>query len=478
MRYEFHPRLFNPLYWHVRKYLSDPKIRFIFIYGGSSAAKTYTLAQAFALDQIEHGYNMAVFRKESTTIDDTVYSDFKEVSQRLKLSPLHNFIEKEMRVKSSGAYIKFKGIDDPEKIKGLSAYQHVFLNELSKFDFSDFKEAKRRLRGRPNQKIIADWNPIVEDHWIKKEVLDKEEWIDQPLHCKASPTKFNALSENSSIKINKTGNTVLICTTYLDNYWVVGHPSGKGGFVDNATLDEFEWLKKNDEHDYMIYALGKWGRVQTGKEFFDNFSRAIHVKPEAVGNDDDAYILSFDFNNLPYSTCLVIQTSRPGGVMKIKVVDEICLPPPTNTIEDVREEFEYRFKGAKSIFYCIDPAGRAEGQRKSRAEAFSFDDMIQKEFMRWLSNRSDITPSRHPPRAKRRMAMKELLSGTKGVQIEINPKCKNLINDFERLLIETDGGYMKEKERDKETGQTWEKLGHCMDAFVYVLASMFNNKFY
>lgn len=476
--YRFHPRLFNPLFWHVRAALNNTDLRFIFIYGGSSAAKTYSIVQALLLDQAQKGYNLAVFRKESTTIDDTVYADYKEITERLMLSSEVQFIEKEMRIPSSEVYTKFKGLDDPEKIKGLSAYQHVYLNELSKFDFSDFKEAKRRLRGKPGQKIIADWNPISEEHWIKTEVVDKEEWTDLPLTAVA-PTKYNSLDPGySSVKINASGNTLMICTTYRDNYWIVGHPSGQGGFVDKATLDEFEWLRANDENDYNVYALGRYGTVQTGKEFFDNFSRVRHVKENIEMLSDQSVIFSFDFNNLPYSTCLAIQTKRDGSRLKIRVIDEICLRPPANTIEDIYDDIQYRMPWVKSAFYCIDPSGRANTQRKGREEAWSYDDMIRRTFASLIHGRSDMTPTSAPPLAFRRMAMKRILSGSENIDLEISDRCKNLISDFERLLIDTSGGYQKKRETDKATGLSYEKNGHCMDALIYLLASMFANLFY
>ena len=64
--------------------------------------------------------------------------------------------------------------DDPEKIKGLESYQYVFCEEISEFDESDLKQIRKRLRGRKGQKIVALFNPISEDHWIKKKIFDTE----------------------------------------------------------------------------------------------------------------------------------------------------------------------------------------------------------------------------------------------------------------------------------------------------------------
>ena len=475
--FQFHPRLFNPLFWHFRKYLDDPKIRNIFVYGGSSAAKTYSIVQAFLVAQAEQKFNVMVFRKESTTIDDSVYNDFKSVSTTLKMRDAHRFIQKEIRV-DNGSKVKFRGLDDPEKIKGLSSYKHLYMNDMSKMDESDLKETRRRLRGKKGQKIIADWNPISEDHWIKTNVIDKEFWYDLPLNVPEAPTKYSSLNpEDSFVKINKRGDTILICTTYLDNYYVCGHPSGKGGFVDEHALNEFERMKEVDYDDYLVYAKGKWGTVRTGTEFFDNFKRSQHVMP-VVPRQDYAVHTWWDFNNLPYSTCLLVQVVREEDRMKVRFFDEVCLSPPTNTIDDVYDEVMYKYPWIRSMFYAIDPSGRSKGMRKSKDESDSYDDQIKLVFRSLLHNKSDMTPSAHPPKARRRKAMKELLSGLHGIDIEIDPKCKNLIQDYEKLLIATDGGYIKEKATNKQTGQVYEKLGHCADASIYGLCSLFSKKFF
>lgn len=474
--YVFHPRLFNPLFWHLRKYLGDESIRYIFIYGGSSAAKTYTTTQALSIEQLERPCNIAVFRKESTTLDDTVYGDFKNVSKTLQLSQLHTFQEKELKV-ANGQYVKFKGLDDPEKIKGISDYKYVYLNELSKFDEEDLDEARRRLRGTPGQKIIADWNPISEEHWIKK-MLDEDTWHSLPIEVKGVPVQYTSLDpERSFVKRNAAGDAILIRTTYKDNYYVVGHPNGVDGFKDVHVLNEFERMKRVNYDDYLVYALAEWGTVKTGTEFFDFFTRSTHVRP-LTPNTSNAVNLWFDFNNLPYSTCLVVQVDISSAGTIIRFLDEICLTPPTNTIEDISDEFFYRYPWAKMGFYVIDPAGRAKGMRKSRDESFSYEDQIISSFSRIMHNNSDMTPSTHPPKANRRSACRELFSGEYKVTVLIDPKCVNLITDLEKLLIATDGGYVKVKETNKRTKQTYEKLGHCADAMIYGFSSLFEDKFF
>jgi len=82
---KINPNLFNPLYWHILDVLKDPEIRHVYIYGGSSAAKTYSLAQALMIEGEKQQFNSIIFRKEQASINDTIYNDFKEIDEKFEL---------------------------------------------------------------------------------------------------------------------------------------------------------------------------------------------------------------------------------------------------------------------------------------------------------------------------------------------------------------------------------------------------------
>lgn len=266
---------FNPVYWHIKKALNDPGIRFIYVMGGSSASKTYSIVQNLVFDTYENGYSTMVLRKNSTEIDDSVYRDFKTILKPFQNSP---FIIQQKNIKyGTNAAIRFKGLDYSEKVKGIASFQRVYMNEITGFDHNDFKEVRRRLRGKSGQQIICDWNPISSNHWMKEEVIDREEWIDQP--SKIEGIKYSQLDEQSYVKKNSTGNAVLIKTTYRDNYWIMGHPvKSNVGFKDIHTLQEFEDMKRNNPDDYKVYGLGEWGII-SDRLIFTNWTE-VDEKPE------------------------------------------------------------------------------------------------------------------------------------------------------------------------------------------------------
>lgn len=263
--------IFNPIFYHLVKYLRSDKIRYIYVYGGSSAAKTYSIMQALSIESYMHKYNCYVMRKYSNNIKDTIYSDFKGFNTKLQ-KELNDITIIQNEIRSKNNLIRFKGIDDSEKLKGLSGFTKVLQDEITEFVYDDLKQVRKRLRGRKNQQIILTWNPVSEHHWIKQRVIDKTSWYDLPKVVANKPE--SQLAENSFVKINKEGNAILIKTTYLDNYWVVGHPTNpKIGFVDKHVIEDFEFDKIHDPNNYKIYALGEWGNPSEGLvcKYVENF---------------------------------------------------------------------------------------------------------------------------------------------------------------------------------------------------------------
>jgi hypothetical protein len=89
--YNFHETLFNPLYWHLLLLLRNENIRFIYIEGGSSAAKTYTVCQALSVDGFENEYSTMSFRRFQVNILDSVYSSFKSAIKGLEMDDYYQF---------------------------------------------------------------------------------------------------------------------------------------------------------------------------------------------------------------------------------------------------------------------------------------------------------------------------------------------------------------------------------------------------
>ena len=68
---------FNPNYFHLRAAMNDERIRFVFLRGGSSSAKSYSVAQAILIECLKNRTNTMVYKKTSNSIDNSIYKSFK-----------------------------------------------------------------------------------------------------------------------------------------------------------------------------------------------------------------------------------------------------------------------------------------------------------------------------------------------------------------------------------------------------------------
>ena len=144
IKIDFNRELFNDIYWHLEEDFSNEDIRYIFLYGGSSASKTYTVVQEIITRMLTHPEeNTLVLRKFGTDIKDSVYSDFKGIVNDWGLNDYFIF-QQNFVLCSNGSYVRFRGLDDSEKVKGISNFKRVVLEELSQFDEVDLKQIRKR----------------------------------------------------------------------------------------------------------------------------------------------------------------------------------------------------------------------------------------------------------------------------------------------------------------------------------------------
>jgi len=467
----FHPTRFNPLYFELKEALANPSLRFIKIYGGSSAAKTYTISQALIIECIS-GKNTIVFRKTGSDIQDTVYSDFKDILEKW------GYIEKGfftcykniVKCNLNGSYIRFRGLDEDSKIKGLSKFTYVYMNEFDQFEITDFKQARKRLRGRPGQKIIADWNPIDEDHWIKTQTLDTELWLDQEKITTTVSGHEVKLHYSSEKQVNEKGNILLIKTTYLDNYWVIGSPDNSYGYKDQHTLDDFERDKREDTNYYNIYALGNWGKVSIGGEFYKAFDQIAQTKNYNYNPALPLHI-SFDENVNPYLTLLIWQAEGKN----IRCINEICLKHPNNTLNHTLTEFTRQYPENKAGLYVYGDRTSLKADTKLEKGQNFFTLIIDrlKEY-----NPIQRLPSANPPVKMRGNFINDIFrKRVPEIEIYFHEDCKETIRDFKYVKEASDGTKLKEKKKHPITKVPYEMYTHCSDASDYFVCEYFKREF-
>ena len=472
MKLIFDKNDYNPLYWHLKKYIEDPDVRYIYFYGGSSAGKTYSAAQITQEKVLSEKINVKVFRKESSTVWDSVYNDFKTISEKInKAFPFFKVLAR--WIKRGDNITTFGGMDDPEKAKGLSSFKLLFLNELSKFFFIDLKEVRRRMRGIKGQTLLMDWNPISETHWIKTEVIDKDIWIDLPTEVEDCPG-YSKLDKNSYVRINKKGNSVLIKTTYKDNFWIVGHPVKGYGFVDQNTIDEFEWSRIHAPYDYQVYGLGEWGQIKTGNEFWRSFSLEKHVKNIRYDSDTTIH-LSIDNNALPYISIQVWQV-YPEDKKLIQIDEIVCRDPDNTASRAGRKTKEYldSIGYDETVYMYGDVSTKARNTIDDNKR--SFYQIFEEELTRSY-NVIDRMPRNNPPVASTGDFVNALYEGWDGWEIIVGDNNKTSISDYVDVKTDKDGGMLKKKFKDKELEATYEVNGHFSDCKRTFIATILSSEY-
>lgn len=485
----------NPLGFHLMKLMQDPTIRNIILYGGSSSGKTYSVAQVVLIFTLWEGTNTLVMRKVGATIKDTVYQDFKAAADQLGISKHFRFTDgvKTIICLDNGARIVFKGLDDSEKIKGLSSFKRVVMDEWSEYDETDYKQMRLRLRGMKGQQLIYTFNPIKETHWIKKKVFDTQKWHDVPMTVELDGEIVPAeLTKVKSIRMNeprvivhkRTGeiiehapDTVVIQTTYLNNFWVVGSPCGTYGYYDEQCIATFEYDREHDPDYYNVYALGEWGVIRSGSEFFGSFNRGKHTGETAYDPTLPIHIC-VDSNVLPYISITYWQVAIDGSKYHLRQIDETCAESPNNTVRKSAKLVAKKLKGygVDKVFLHGDASTRASNNIDDEKRSFHdlFIDTLQKEGIEVVDCVSNKNPSVAMSGEFINAIFDDILPD---LSIIIDEKCIISIEDYMSVQKDANGGILKTRVKNKITMQTYEDHGHLSDTFRYVVTDIMREQF-
>lgn len=467
--------------------MKDETKRFIFLYGGSSSSKSYSASQCVLLKTIEEGENTLVLRKVGSTIKNSIYEDFKTNADKMGIKHLFKFQQNTIKSLSNNSKIDFSGLDDPEKIKGIANYKRVVLEELSEFNEPDFKQIRKRLRGKRGQQIIAMFNPISEQHWVKTSVFDNEnlinvstsiEGIDDRL-TKIASKRINSprpiLNANTKKEEVHPPDMVILQSTYLDNFWVVGSPDGTYGYYDRQVVADFEKDRLNDYDYYRIYALGEWGSIRTGGEFLGCFDQSKHCGMFRYVSGYPIHV-SIDNNVLPYISVSIWQYIDEDG-KKLRQIHEICAEDPFNTVTKASEMFRLWLDEIEydDIVYLYGDASTRSGNTIDDEKRSFLDKFIDGLNPYRIEDR---VPKSNPPVAISGEFVNTILSGALNhLSIEVDNGCKKSINDYENVKKDVNGGILKTRIKNKITMQTYEEFGHLTDTLRYVCVSIFRDEF-
>lgn len=486
-------RKHNPLFYYLLSYFTNPDFRNIILYGGSSSGKSYSVAQAIIWMTYYDDENTIIFRKVGASITKTIYEDFKVAARQMGVFDELKFKDSLRQIVfPSGAKIDFQGLDDPEKIKGISNYKRVVLEEWSEYDEEDDKQIRKRLRGKKGQQRIMMFNPISETHWIKTEIFDKETWNDVEMKVRLFGKKINSLlTKVKSLRINSpkqifnprtreweehAPDTVAIQTTYLNNFWVVGSPCGTFGYYDRQCIADFEKDRLNDPNYYNIYALGEWGVLRTGSEFFGSFNRGVHCNQVEYIPDLPIH-LSVDNNFLPYITTTLWQIDTTEGT-HIRQLGEVMAEPPNNDVRKAAKLVAEKLKeyGALKVYLHGDASTRNANTIDEEKRSFLdlYIDTLQKEAIEVEDKVGNKNPSVQMSGEFINAIFEGLIEDS---TLTIGENCKISINDYLGVQKDVNGAILKLRVRNKVTGQSYEEYGHASDCMRYLVVDVLSDSF-
>ena len=145
-----------------------------------------------------------------------------------------------------GNLVEFISLDQPQKVRGRKR-DLLFVNEGNELYYEDMQQ----LLFRTQDRIILDFNPSDEYHWIYDKLITRADCV------------FHK-------------------TTYLDN-----------PFIEQTIIDEIERLKDTDEQYWQIYGLGE--RASSRSTIF-NYTEVNQIPTEA---NLVAYGMDFGYTNDP-----------------------------------------------------------------------------------------------------------------------------------------------------------------------------------
>lgn len=236
--------------------------------------------------------------------------------------------------------------------------------------------------------------------------------------------------------------------------------------------------------------------TRTGGEYYPEFSRRKHVVGKIPLNYESIIFTTYDFNVMPYVTQLVCQTdnvvkfhNKETGekkdfledddvgfeainVMRIKVCREYCMRPPENSTEQASEYVGQILK-SQGFTSGVRVYGDGSGHNRITGLPTLTQYKIIKRILSKYVPTEIVAKTSNIGVMLRRKLMNRIFAGKfPNIEIYIDASCTQTIRDLEFLKQATDGGKFKEKEIDKITKQSYEKIGHTSDALEYFISEL------
>lgn len=452
------PALWVPAYLPLIKRKERRKI----LYGSRDSAKSYFIAQRIIIRMLREKCKGMMVRKRHNSIQESQWQTIKDIVELYQLQEYFVFRKAPLEIECTvtGSRLIARGMDDAGKAKSIPGIDFVWYEEADELDLEDFTQTTLSIRGRNIEEWIS-FNSTYPEHWLLSRFFpgthDQDGNFTVDLSFEDPTGMFTWVTSTDPT-------AVIMHTCYQHN-----------PFCTEDRRREHEWYRDHLPEHYRTKGLGLIGRRNIGTLWAKGWDRKKHMPLGGVQVDHGyPHHLTFDQNSLPYSTLVCAQIIPDGNRKKVRFFREYCLKPPKNSTENTCNAWiwEYGDHNPREYHYG-DPTGKNEMARKEIKEARHHYAVVDRTLEPFSMPGANRVGRKAPSIAGRQHFMQVVLNGGTFIDIEVDPSCVNVIGDFEHLVEDENGGYVKKRITDKETGQSWEERGHCMDAIINFMAQAF-----
>lgn len=372
---------FIPLYENTSRFLVLP--------GGAGSGKSIFCADKIVHRTLcEYNHKFLCLRKVGDTVEESIYAELiaaieeREATHEFKVNKTkHSFYHV-----PTGNWILCKGLDDVAKVKSIKGITGMWLEEATEFEEPDFDQLNLRIRGEKRNYIqyILSFNPIDENHWLKKRFID-----------------------------HKDPNCTVLITTYQDNE-----------YLTQEDIDQLLALSGKNKLFFDVYVLAKWGVVVKSDKFFYAFANEKHIIDSYEPNKHLPITISFDFNVSPMTAIVGQQLDDMNSI----VFDELKIQQ--GSTEEMCELIKAKYV---KWLYNINITGDSTGYAREKVRRGNINSYLVIKEELGLADREILVRSKNPENKDARVLCNSVLLHA---GFKITKNCTETIEDMVYSAIE------------------------------------------
>jgi len=377
-------------------------------YGGRGSGKSKFIAQDLVYKCVYSKYFKCQYsRKNQVDIKESQYDLLQQTISEYGKYRDFTFNQSTLRIthRSGNCFIA-KGLDDPEKSKGITDLSCFWGEEITEFEQEDIVGVNQNLRTQKAPiEAIYSFNPVQASHWVRHYFFEPD-----------NPHKIKDIFGGVAIR-----------STLRDNY-----------FIDReAYARDLIAGASGNQNIIRVVLDGDWGLTENGNPWLYAFNEDIHVFPVDFLPQHPIYI-TFDINADPLS-CTVWQISPNKGTPGcfLHCINEFG---GHIKVDDICNQIKAAYP--TSIMYVT---GDRSGQNQDVGRNQTMYQIVQS--LLKLSDKQMNLNTHNLEHSDSRLLCNSIFHH---YPIRIHPRCKNLIEDCHKATVDEDSVRMGQLKKDRK----------------------------